>query len=181
MLHHRAGRRKEHTFAAVLPANQVGRCAIGAMYLDDHALAIHIADVTAFDQELITCNRAHLLPPSVSGAITLTVVSPGNQGPKVPRKRSQSSFPPAPHSPASSPTRRATRRLTPRPEPARPPASFRPTGVGRAVGHTQVVPVTCSRFAAPIKGPKVRCGSGAPAGNRPSGPGRPRLDVVGWR
>jgi len=88
MLHHRAGRRKEHTLAAVLPANQVGRCATGAMYLDDDALAIHIADVTAFDQELITHNSAHLAPPSASGAsaITLTVVSPGNQGPKVPQE-----------------------------------------------------------------------------------------------
>ena len=88
MLHHRAGRREEHTLAAVLPANQVGRCAIGAMNLDDDALTIHIADVTAFDQELITRNRAHLLPPSASGAsaITLTVVSPGNQRPKVPQE-----------------------------------------------------------------------------------------------
>ena len=63
MLHHRAGRRKEHALAFVLPANQVGRCAIGAMDFDDDALAIHIADVTAFDQELITRNCAHLLPP----------------------------------------------------------------------------------------------------------------------
>lgn len=63
MLHYRVGRRKEHTLASVPPANQVGRCAIGAMDLDDDALALHIADVTAFDQELITRNCAHLLPP----------------------------------------------------------------------------------------------------------------------
>jgi len=52
VLHYRAGRRKEHTLASVLPSNQVGRCAIGAMYLDDDALAIHIADVSAFAGKL---------------------------------------------------------------------------------------------------------------------------------
>ncbi len=33
---------------------------MGTMDLDDDALALHIADVTAFDQELITHNCSHL-------------------------------------------------------------------------------------------------------------------------
>ena len=35
------------------------------------------------------------------------------------------------------------------------------------------------RGSRPYQGTKVLCGSGAPAGNRPSGPARSRLDVVG--
>lgn len=37
------------------------------------------------------------------------------------------------------------------------------------------------RVPRPYQGAKVLCGSGAPAGNGPSGPARPRLDVVGWQ
>jgi hypothetical protein len=37
------------------------------------------------------------------------------------------------------------------------------------------------RVPRPYQGAKVLCGSGAPAGNRPSGPAWPRLDVVGWQ
>jgi hypothetical protein len=59
MFDHRTGCRKEDALVAILPADEIGRCAILSMHFKDHTFADFISDVPALHDQRITCNGSH--------------------------------------------------------------------------------------------------------------------------